>query len=36
LFIIITAIIAAAIVIPIIFKRIRNTSSEYKILKEDL
>ncbi len=36
LLIIITAIIAAAIVIPIIFKRIRKTSTENKILKEDL
>jgi len=33
---IIGAIIAAAIVIPIIFKRIRKTSAENKILKEDL
>jgi len=36
LLIIITAIIAAAIVIPIIFKKIRKTSTENKILKEDL
>jgi len=36
LLIIITAIIAAAIVIPIIFKKIRKTSAENKILKEDL
>ena len=36
LLIIIGAIIAAAIVIPIIFKKIRKTSTENKILKEDL
>jgi hypothetical protein len=36
LLIIITAIIAAAIMIPIIFKKIRKTSTENKILKEDL
>jgi len=36
LLIIITAVIAAAIVIPIIFKKIRKTSTENKILKEDL
>jgi len=36
LLIINTAIIAAAIVIPIIFKKIRKASTENKILKEDL
>jgi len=36
LLIIIGAVIAAAIVIPIIFKKIRKTSTENKILKEDL
>jgi len=36
LLIIVSAIIAVAIVIPIIFKRIRKTSTENKILKEDL
>ena len=34
--IVIGVIIAAAIVIPIIIKRIRKTSTENKILKEDL
>jgi hypothetical protein len=36
LLIIISTIIVAAIVISIIVKRIRNTSTENKILKEDL
>ena len=36
LLILITAVIVAAIVIPIIFKKIRKTSTENKILKEDL
>ena len=36
LLIIISAIIVAAIVFPIIFKKIRKTSAENKILKEDL
>jgi len=34
--IIIIAIIVTAIVIPIIFKKVRKTSTENKILKEDL
>ena len=36
LLIIISAIVVAAIVIPVIIKRIRKTSTENKILKEDL
>ena len=36
LLILVSAIIAAAIIIPIIIKRVRKTSVENKILKEDL
>jgi len=36
LLIVVSTIIVAAIMIPIIIKRIRKTSAENKILKEDL
>ena len=34
--IVVSAIIAAAIMIPIVIKRVRKTSEKNKILKEDL
>ena len=36
LLILVGAVIAAAIIIPLVIKRVRKTSDENKILKEDL